>query len=68
VTDALNGLGEVLLGTGQPGQARTHHPAALGLASQIAQLTEAAIAGLEGHVSGELRSVTAGDHDPKEHP
>jgi Flp pilus assembly protein TadD len=33
--DALNDLGEVLLGTGQPAQARAHHAAALDLASQI---------------------------------
>jgi tetratricopeptide (TPR) repeat protein len=33
--EALNGLGEVLLGTGQPGQARVRYAAALGLASQI---------------------------------
>jgi hypothetical protein len=32
--DALNGLGEVFLETGEAGQARVHHAAALRLASE----------------------------------
>ena len=40
--EALNGVGEILLATGQPDEARAEHAAALALASQIGDAYEQA--------------------------
>jgi Flp pilus assembly protein TadD len=40
--EALNGVGEILLSTGQPEQARAEHETALALASQIGDVYEQA--------------------------
>jgi tetratricopeptide (TPR) repeat protein len=42
--EALNGLGEVFLATGQPDQARTQHATALSLASQTGDQNQQAYA------------------------